>query len=276
MTTPSSSHVSSGTRSHLPSAQGPHLEWLARLGLIARGVVYLLIGFLALQIALSGSNKEMDQEGAFHYVAAQPLGQFMLWALAFGLFAYGLWRLVQAITGDVDDPDPDHKTRERVVDAVKAVIYFAFAFTAGSIAAKAGSSGSTGFTADLMKETGGQLLVGAVGVVIVGVGLYMVWQGWSTDFEKVLDTSSMGATTHRVVVLLGRVGYIARGVVFALFGIFVVVAAVNFDPKKAESLDVALSAIARAPAGPVLLALAAAGLVAFGLYSFADSKYHRV
>ncbi|HVQ88443.1 MAG TPA: DUF1206 domain-containing protein, partial [Actinomycetes bacterium] len=209
-------------------------------------------------------------------VASQPFGQFLLWILALGLLAYALWRLVQAITGDVDPSDPDQKIRERLIATVKFVIYSAFAFSAASIAASSGSTSSTAMTAEVMKTPGGQLLVGAVGALIVVVGVVMAWQGWSVDFKKLLDFSKMSGRSQRAIIVLGRVGYIARGVVFALFGIFVIVAAVNFDPKKAEGLDVALSAIARAPAGPVLLVLVSLGLMAFGLYSLAESKYRRV
>jgi hypothetical protein len=273
MDPPTTSH---GAASVQQAARGPWVERLARVGLFARGVVYFLIGLLAIQIAVGGGNKEMDQLGAFRYVAAQSFGQFLLWVLAFGLLAYALWRLTQVITGRVDDPDPDKQTRERVIAAVKVVIYLFFAYTAASIAAKAGSSSSSSVTADIMKETGGQLLIGLVGAIIFVVGLVLVWQGWSTDFRKLLDTSRMGPTTQRVIIWLGRTGYIARGIVFALFGIFVIAAAVNFDPKKAEGLDVALSAIARAPAGPLLLGIVALGLMAFGLYSMTESKYRRV
>jgi len=274
VTTPSAARVASGMTSH--AIPGSWIERLARPGLIARGVVYLLIGFLAIQIAVGSGAKEADQQGAFHYVASQPFGQFLLWILALGLLAYALWRLVQAITGDVDPSDPDQKNRERLIATVKFVIYSAFAFSAASIAESSGSTSSTAMTAEVMKTTGGQLLVGAVGAVIVVVGVVMAWQGWSVDFKRLLDFSKMSSRTQRAIIVLGRVGYIARGVVFALFGIFVIVAAVNFDPKKAEGLDVALSAIARAPAGPVLLVLVSLGLMAFGLYSLAESKYRRV
>lgn len=276
MTGNNSPNISSGKASVERAARGPWVERLARAGLLGRGVVYLLVGFLAIQIAVGGSSKEADQQGAFHYVASQPFGQFLLWLLAFGLLGYALWRLTQAVTGNVDDPDPDKQTRERVFAAVKAVIYLSFAYSAASIAASSGSSSSTEMTADIMKSTGGQLLIGAIGVIIVLVGLYMLWQGWSTDFRKLLDTSKMSPTTLRVITWLGRAGYIARGIVFVLLGIFVVIAAVNFDPKKAEGLDVALSAIARAPAGPLLLVLVAIGLMCFGLYSISESKYRRV
>jgi hypothetical protein len=276
MTNMDSPTTSLGAASVQRAARGPWVERLARVGLFARGVVYFLIGFLAIQSAVGGGNKEMDQKGAFHYVAAQPLGQFLLWALALGLFAYALWRLIQVITGQVDDPDPDKQTRERVVAAVKVVIYGFFGYTAAAIAANSGTSSTSSTTADIMKETGGQLLVGVVGAIIVVVGLFLTWQGWTTDFRKLLDTSRMSPTTQRFIIGLGRIGYVARGIVFALFGIFVIAAAVNFDPNKAEGLDVALSAIARAPAGPLLLGLVALGLMAFGIYSMTESKYRRV
>lgn len=276
MTSSTPTSPSEAAKSVQNAARGPWVERLARLGLVARGVVYFLIGFLAIQIALGSGAKEADQQGAFHYVAAQPFGQFLLWALAFGLLGYAIWRLVQAVTGNVDPSDPDKQARERVIAGVKAVIYGAFAYTAASIAASSGSSSSSEMTATIMKTTGGQLLVGAVGALIVVVGAFLTWQGFTVDFKKLLDFSKMGDITRRVVVGLGRVGYLARGIVFAVAGIFVIIAAVNFDPKKAEGLDVALSAIARAPAGSLLLFAIALGLMAFGLYSISESKFRRI
>jgi hypothetical protein len=127
-----------------------------------------------------------------------------------------------------------------------------------------------------MKSTGGQLLVGAIGVALIVAGIAMVIQGWRVDFEKELDTARMGTTTRSVVEKLGRFGYIARGIVFGLAGFFVVQAAVNFNPKEANGLDVALRSVAQASYGTFLLLLIALGLIAFGLYSLTEVKYRRL
>ncbi len=258
------------------AANSQWMERLARLGFVARGAVYILIGFLALKIAVGSGNPEADQQGAFSYVGRQSFGQVLLWALTIGLAGYGLWRLVQAITGQVDGPDRDNPTAYRLINAVKGVVYLSFAFTAATVAVHSSSGDSTQLTKSLMMQPWGRFLVGAVGVVIVVAGLAMVAQGWTRDFAKYLDSGKATGRTLDLLVKLGRVGYVARGVVFVLAGGFVVFGAVRSSPKETDGLDVALSSLADAPLGVVVLFAVALGLIAFGLYSLAESRYRRV
>ncbi|MCZ3388307.1 MAG: DUF1206 domain-containing protein [Actinomycetia bacterium] len=258
------------------AANSPWLEGLARLGFVARGVVYVLIGFLALKIASGSGNPEADQQGAFSYVGRQSFGQVLLWALAIGLAGYGLWRLFQAITGQVDGPDRDKPGTHRLIDAVKGVIYLAFAFSAAAVAVHSSSGDSTQLTKSVMMQPWGPFLIGTIGLVIVVAGVAMVAQGWTRDFAKYLDSSKATGRARDLLVKLGRVGYVARGAVFMLAGAFVVFGAVQSSPQKTDGLDVALSSLADAPLGVALLIAVALGLIAFGLYSLAESRYRRV
>ncbi|HEX5018363.1 MAG TPA: DUF1206 domain-containing protein, partial [Actinomycetes bacterium] len=155
------------------------------------------------------------------------------------------------------------------------IIYAALAWTAASIAMNAGTTSGTSATADIMKEDGGRLLIGAVGLAIAITGIVLAWRGWTTKFEEKLKTEEMSSTTYSVVRALGRVGYLARGAVFFLFGVLVIYAAVTFTPKNASGIDEALQEVVQAPAGPALLTIVALGLIAFGIYSCTEARYHR-
>jgi hypothetical protein len=249
------------------------VERLGRVGLLARGATYILIGYIALQMAFGDTARSASQTGAFHTVASQPFGQAVLWIIAAGLFGYALWQLIAAF--QVHDQSDSKAWGKRALFLVKTGIYLVLAWTAGSIAASAGSSGGTSMTADIMKSDAGRLLIGAVGVAIVITGLVLAWKGWTTDFEKKLKREQMSPSTYRTIRTLGKVGYLARGVVFTLFGILVIYSAVTFAPQKASGIDEALQEIAQAPAGPILLTLVALGLIAFGLYSCTEARYRR-
>ena len=227
MTTGAQHTMQSATQS---AANSPWMERLARLGFVARGVVYILIGFLALKIASGTGNPEADQQGAFTYLGKQSFGQFLLWALAIGLAGYGLWRLLQAITGQVDGPDRDKPGVHRLINAVKGVIYLAFAVSAAAIALHSSSGSSTQLTKSVMQQPWGPFLIGAIGLIIVLSGLAMVIQGWTRDFAKYLDSNRASGRTRDLLVKLGRVGYVARGVVFMLAGGFVIYGAVQTAP----------------------------------------------
>lgn len=251
------------------------VERLGRLGLAARGLVYIVLGIVVALMALGEQHRQATQQGALRTLAAQPYGRVLLWIIAIGLLGYALWQLASVLGPEANGDSPAKTWGKRVQFLVKAGLYVVLAWTAGSIAANSASGSSSSVTADLMTSGAGRLLVGLAGAVIAVVGLALVWQGWHVDFAKKLKTSQMSPSTYNAVKLLGRVGYVARGVVFTIFGVFVVIAAINFDPKKAQGIDVALRAVADAPAGKVLLFLIALGLVAFGLYSFTEVRYRR-
>jgi len=257
------------------AADSKWVERLARIGLLARGLVYVLIGVLAMQIALGHHpSAQANQQGAFSEIASKPFGEFLLWVVAIGFVGYAVWQAADAIGGF-------HSVRQgrngkRFEAAVKAIIYLALALMAAKTAMGSSSnSGGSGLTAKVLGWPGGQLIVGTAGVVLVVVGAVQVYQGWK---KKFLERMSLGRLDHRArraVERVGQAGYVARGAVFALFGVFVVVAAVQFDPQKAHGLDVALVELARKPFGSFLLVLAALGLICFGAFSFVESRYRQ-
>jgi len=272
---------SSGQQAARAARQAADSKWIertARVGLAARGLVYALIGILAFQIAFVDRAEQADQQGAFQTLAQNGFGKAILWLVILGFVGYGLWQATEAAWGHRTERDDRKRTASRVESAVKAVIYLILAVVAFRVVtgSSRGGQGGEQVTAKLLQLPGGQLLVGLAGVVIVAAAVLLTWRGLQTKFEEHLDLSELGPGARSLVINLGKVGYVARGIVFALVGILVVTAAVTFDPDKARGMDAALRQVAAQPYGPWLLSLMALGLMCFGAYSFAESRYRRL
>jgi hypothetical protein len=251
-------------------------ELLSRAGFIARGFIYAIVGILALKLALGRGGKLADQEGALRTVAHQPFGTVLLTALAVGLGGYALWRLTRAALGH--GPEGTDSRIDRVAALASGLVYLGFFFLALRIL-----SGSRGSSANPHQTTAGVLgwpagvwLVGAAGLVLIGVGLYQGYRGISKDFLADSKTEEMGRRTRAWIGWIGRVGHLARMVVFVLVGVFLVKAAVEYDPRQAVGLDGALGKLLHQSFGPVLLGVVAAGLIAFAAYSFSDARFRRI
>jgi hypothetical protein len=247
---------------------------LARFGLAVRGFVYVVIGWLAVQIALGHGSQEANQRGALATVGQHSGGKVLLWVLGFGFAAYALWRLSEAAFGTAAE---GRKPGPRVQSLVRGIVYATFAVTTFSFIA--GTSKQTQsqqqetITAKLMKHTYGRWLVGLVGAIVVVIGLGMVAEGLRRKFEKQLRMNELHGATRTVVLRLGMIGTTARGVVFAVAGALVVEAAVNYDPTKSTGLDGALRTLANRSYGPWLLGVLAVGLIAFGVYGLAAARF---
>lgn len=261
------------------AARNPWLHRLARLGLAARGVIYLLVGLLAVSVALGRGHQETDQNGALLTVARQPYGTVLLWILAGGFAGYAAWRFTEVVLGEVGG---DRGAKGRVKSLIRGLAYAGLCFTTVSLVtgrgnARGGSaSQNVALTARAMEHAWGRALVGVVGAVLVGVGGMLVVEGVRRKFEKYLRLQEMSSKTRTVVERLGMFGTAARGLVFGIAGFFLISAAVTFDPQKAKGLDGALKSLARSDAGPWLLGVVALGLVSFGVYGLAEARYRRV
>ena len=174
----------------------------------------------------------------------------LVWIVAIGLIGYALWRLASAALGPVADPVATD-AKQRIKALAEGIGYGAVAIIAVKVATGSGSSSSGGGgqkqTATVLSWPGGQFLVGLVGLVIIGVGVFYVVDGVKADFTKELKLGGMSPTARKAVIALGRFGRIAQGVVFGIIGVLVMIAAVQFDPNKAKGLDGALKTLA-APA----------------------------
>jgi hypothetical protein len=264
------------TRRARRASDSPGAGVLARAGLTARGVIYILIGWVAILVALGLSSHEADQQGALQLLAGKPYGLVSLWLLATGFAAYALWRLSEAAfdaTGEGSGAGPRLKSLGRGV-----VYAFFVVLTVRVIIGKQGSQSrqQQDVTVQTMQHPGGRWLVGFIGVIVVIVGLALVLEGLRHKFMKQLQTSRMSARTRRVVKWLGTIGSCARGVVFALAGVLVIDAAATHDAAKSGGVDKALLTLRDQPYGQVLLILAALGLVIFGVYGLCEARWRRV
>lgn len=249
----------------------------ARVGLAARGIVWLLIGVLAIEVAVGGTQRQADQQGALAAIASHTGGTVLLVLIGAGLASYALWRLSQAVFGS-----SPHGTqlKNRLTAAIRAVMYAILCAT--SVSVVAGSSGSTqdqqqrDWTARLMDHTGGRWLVGVVGLVVIVIGGYFVQQGIRRDIYGHLDARDVPERVRTPVVVLGIAGNILRGVVIGLAGVVVLVAAITADAKKSSGLDGALRSVAHQPFGPYLLVVLGLGLIAFGLFGMAEGVWSKV
>jgi hypothetical protein len=260
------------------AADSKWIDRLARLGLAARGLVYVVVGIIALQIAGGSENSQADKQGALQVLAANPVGKAAIVVAIVGFIGYALWRLTETIWGHTED-DGIKRWGKRGFSLFRAVLYTWFAISA--IMLLAGSSGSGSdktskeWTARFMEQPFGRYLVIAVGVGFVAAALGLVWRGVTTKFDEKLKLGEMSPGMQSAVEKVGLVGNVARGVVFGIVGIFLVVAAVQFDPKKARGLDGSLRTLAGNDWGQVVLWAVAFGLVAYGVFSFAEARYRR-
>jgi uncharacterized protein DUF1206 len=250
-------------------------RWLARAGFAARGIVYVIIGILAIKLALGSGDTNASQQGALRTIAEQPFGKVLLILIAVGLGGYSLWRLARALLGH--GPEGSDSGFDRVAAFASGVVYAGLCAIAVEILFGSGSSGGAQkTTAGVFGWPGGTWLVGIAGVVLIGVGLYQGYRGISKDFLADSKTEQMSARTRRWIKWIGTFGHLARMVVFCLVGVFLIKAAIDFNPDKAVGLDGALAKVDHASYGPFLLGLVAAGLIAFGTYSLSDARFRRI
>ncbi|MEO7573568.1 MAG: DUF1206 domain-containing protein, partial [Acidimicrobiales bacterium] len=244
---------------------------MARLGFCARGLVYIVVGLIALQIAGGGgspSGDEASKDGALREIVERSYGRPLLAVLAVGLAGYAVWRASEAAFGKRDEGDERKRTAKRAGSAAKAVLYGAFLVSTLKLIADptpkrsgADEQESTA-TARLLEVSGGRLLVGAVGLaIIVGSG-YVAYRGLAQKFNKRLDTSDMGRVEGKIIDVLGTVGMAARGLVFAVAGFLLVKAAIDFNPEQAKGLDGTLKVMAQRTYGQLLLTVTSIGIIA--------------
>ena len=246
------------------------VEWGARIGYVALGIIHLLIAWIALKVAWGiggGESNSADTSGALKTMAGSGTGIVLLWVCVVGFLLLAVWQLLDAVIGYGE-------TKDRLKAGAKCVTYLFFAWTTLQVTRGAGSSAeeqTEDFTAGLMGSPGGRILVGLVGLIVLGIAGYHVYKGWTKKFLRDLREHP-----GDWAVTAGRIGYIAKGVALVIVGFFFLVAAWQADPDKAQGLDGALKTLKDQPFGPFLLTLVAAGIAAYGVYSFARSRYARV
>jgi len=265
-------------------ADHPWFERFARLGYAAKGIVYFVVGLLAAQAAFTSGGKTTDTSGALQEIITQPFGKFLLSLVAIGLIGYTCWRFVQAVL------DPEHRHEDKGAKAIGRRLGYAFStfayggltLTALSLVFGWGSGGGDGgsstqdWTARILAQPFGQWLVGLAGIITVGVGIYYFYEAFKAKFMRKLKHHEMSTAERKWAKRVGQFGITARGLVFSIIGIFLIVAAWQSDAQEARGLGGALATLAQQPYGSWLLGVVALGLIAYSIYSLVEARYRQL
>ena len=278
-------HPARETRRRAESGRGWY-AWVARVGLVAKGISFAIVGILAIQLALGDGGKATSRQGALATIADESWGKILLVLLALGFAAYALWRFIQAFAersdGDGDEAKETAKTWGKRAGYVgRGIIYASLTFTTVRLLSGSGGGGSQDqeakrTTATVFDWPAGRWIVGIAGVAIVAAGLWNAYRGITKAFEEKWRTGQMSRTEQRWGRRVGVAGHLARGVVFGLIGVFITKAAIEHDPDDAIGLDGALQKLADTSYGPILLGVTAAGLLCYAAYCLVDARYRDV
>jgi Domain of Unknown Function (DUF1206) len=242
--------------------------------------MYALVGLLALRVALLGRGKAPDRESALKAVADEQFGRVLLSAIAIGLLGYALWQLARAVLGGNLEGGEDESVFKRIGYAARGIFYGALFVSTTMIVFGADEGGNKReedrATAYVLDLPAGPLIVGAVGLAFIAAGGFNLYRGVTRKFREKLKLRKLSDAEDKTYTVIGVIGFVARGVVFSLIGIFLVRAAYQYDPKEAVGIDGALAELAQASYGLFLLGSVAVGLFAFGLYSFVEARYRDV
>ena len=258
--------------------QSAWLDHAAKAGLIAYGVVYLLLAWMCVQFALGDHSEDASPAGALRELAGQPFGKLMVWAVALGMLLLVVWRLIEAAFGHREH-DGSTRLRLRLASAGKAVVYAALGVIAIRVAVGSGSSSSSsessrGMTAKVMDLPGGQWIVAAIGLGVIGYGVGVVARhGWQEKFAEDLQTEGKLGWSGAAYLLLGKVGHFAKGAVLVAVGALICYAGVTHEPEESGGLDQALQKVLEQPFGPYVLMAVGAGIACYGLFSLAQARH---
>lgn len=257
--------------------EAQHSDWMdkaIRAGLVAYGVVHLLVGWLALQLAFGESDGKATNKGAMQELAQQPFGEVLVWAIAIGMFLLVLWRGLETFVGHQDKDEGSDRWKARAVSAMKAIIYAAVGISALNVVIGAKSSkGGSSWTKTVMEWPAGQWIVAAAGAAVIIYGANHVRKGFTEDYAKHLDAEGKSGSTGRAYLMFGKVGYVGKGIAIAIVGALILYGGLTHDPKKSGSLDQALHKLLTYPFGQVALVVVAAGIICYGLFCFARARH---
>jgi hypothetical protein len=259
-----------------------HSDWIeraGRVGLVAKAVSYGLIGVLAIQIPLGQGGQAADRQGVLRQLATESWGKAALVAMAIGFTAYALWRFADGLYDRQGEGSDVKGMAKRAKSFGTGVLYLASAAVAVMLMQSASSD--TGGneqqeTARVLEWPAGRWIVLAVAVGFVADGAVNVYRGWTESFRERLAEHQMHGSTKVWGIRSGKVGHIARGVVFTIIGVFLGKAAIEYDPDEAVGIDGALLKLVEQPYGKVLLFLVAAGLIVYAVYCLVEARYRRL
>ncbi len=260
-------------RSAARKADSPWVKTLGQVGVAAIGIVYLLLAWIAVQVAFGGSEQSADNSGALKEIAEKPFGKVLLAVMAAGLLFYAIWQFIEAAIGYAEK-DRNEKIFKRVSAAAKGIFGAALALQSLKLVLGSGGSSSSkkqqDWTGKLLELPAGRVLVVLVGLGVIGFSGYLVYKGVKKKFLEKLEGGA-----DQKVVKLGQVGWIARGIAFGVLGILVVVAGFESQPEKSRGLDAALKTLADQPFGKWLLVAVALGLAAYGVFQLITARHRK-
>ena len=272
------------TRETFAAERSRPFRVLVRTGFVARAITYGVIGGIALALAL-GTGAEPatpNQQGALAFIARAPLGRVALVVVCVGLLAYALWKLGQALFGRGPEGAGSAEAKDRIANAAGGVVYIGFFAVAvrilfkGSGSSGGGSSNPAHTTAGVLGWPGGPVIVGIAGGVFIAICLYQIYDAFRGGFAEDVKTGEMSAKQRAMFMAVGRVGLIARALVFGIVGYFLLRAAISYNAHDAVGVDGVLARVHREPFGALLLGLVAAGLLVFACYSLFEARYRRL
>ncbi len=257
------------------------VEKIARFGYTAKGIVYGLVGFLAVLAAFTNKGEKIGTKGALQEILAQPFGQILLIIIACGLAAYGLWRVIQAIKDTENQGKDLQGILSRLASFGAGLVYGSLAITAIEIVldinkSDPDDSAKEHWTRILLQQPFGQWLVATIGAVAIGFGFYKFYKAYKAKFRKDLYLGKLERKKRESLVKISRFGITAKGLIFVIIGFFFIVAARQNSAEKVKGLDGALHALAQQTYGKFLLATVAFGLVSYGVYMLVQARYRRI
>lgn len=260
------------------AAQSSTARTLGKAGFLAKGLIYLVVALIAIEVARGDRRKAQGEEGAIEALAGQPFGEILLGLLALGLAAYALWRLRIAVLGPPGETGMEANA-ERLGSVALAIAYASLCVYTVRFLTQSGGGSSTEpdtVTKSLLDEPYGVALVIAIGAVLVGVGAYEGYKALTQGFLDDLELGRMSDAERKLATAMGTAGHAALAVISTLVGIFMVKAAIEFDPKEAVGLDGALQELVTDSLGPALLYAVAAGLFVYSGYCVIEARYRKL
>lgn len=260
----------------------PHIKKLARFGFYAKGFLFIVIGILAVLVAVgSRSGKLADPTGAMATIALQPFGRFVLILFIIGAIGHGVWNILRG-AADVDDAGRDWQgIIKRIIAGGIGVFYLFLAWTAWNIVLAAKVSEENGavqetLVAILLALPLGVVLVFLIGLSVIGAGFHECYSGITGKFRENYRLWEIEGGHLRFITVIGALSFTARALIFVLMGYYFVWAAINYNPDEAVGLDGALKILAQSYYGQVLLFITAVGLIGHGVLAFYEAKYRRI
>lgn len=258
----------------------PWVRRFGRFGYMAKGVVYGMIGILAALAAFGPGGETTGTSGVLRSIAKMPFGELVLWIIGIGLIGYILWDFIKAFKDPENEGTDAKGLIRRTAYLISGIIYTNIAYGALKLASHTGNAGSGNsektISAKLLEQPYGVWIVGLVGTIIIGYGLYELFSGVKEKFMIRFKTYEMNDKERKIARISGKIGLVARGLILSMVGFFFIQTAYTHNPDESKGLGGALSEVAKQPYGQFLLAMVAIGLILYGIYQIIRGRYQHM